>query len=124
MTAKTPSEIIKDFKVSFLIFFSLYVLFSAGFAVTVWLGKDTLDLPLAILLFFSFILVFSLWILPKVYNMARLLNEKGVMDIAPALLVALQFILNMTITSAIIPVFLWAKCSRMQKRRLEKLQNS
>ena len=117
LTAKTPAETIRDFKKSSLVFHAVYILISLVFAGTVYFAEDALEMEIVIPLFIVLILAFGISILPKIYETAKLLNEKGIMDIAPSLLFSLQFILNLTLTSVIIPIFLWSKCSEIEKRR-------
>lgn len=120
LTAKTPSETIADFKQSFIVFEILYFLLAGFFVALVHYMGDMLELEIVVPLFTGLILLFGTFILPQIHSVAKLLNDKGVMDIAPALLTSLQFIFNISVTSFIIPVFLWIKCREIEIRRDQK----
>lgn len=120
LTAKTPSETIADFKKSFIVFEILYFLLTGFFVALVHFMGNMLELEIVLPVFMGLILLFGTFILPQIHAVAKLLNDKGVMDIAPALLTSLQFIFNITVTSFIIPVFLWIKCREIEARRDQK----
>ena len=125
LTAKSSSEIIRDFKQSFIAFEILYIFLLIAFLVFIHITNNTFDLKIIIPIFIGLVLLFGTIMMTKVFETAKLLNEKGIMDIVPGLLAALQFILNITpLTSLIIPIFLWAKCRELIRRHLAHEQKT
>lgn len=124
LASKSASEIIKSFQRASIIFACVYGAICCLFTIVLLFIHNDVDLKVVIPGFLIFMLVLGLSILPKIYETAKLLNEKEIMDIAPALLVLLQFFLNLTLTCVIIPMFLWSKCNDLEKRRQARARNT
>ena len=117
LTSKTSEEIIRDFKSSFILFEILFSCLLIGFAVLTFYTQYVFYIKNLILFFIILTFIFGTTILPKINDVAKLLNEKGVIVISPGVLIALQCIMNLFFfTSAIIPIFLWIKCTEIERR--------
>ncbi len=123
LKSKSASEIIDNFRKFFTIFICSYAAIYVIVAVILFFMRHSLDMEIAITSFLILMLIVGTAILPKIHEVAKLLNEKEIMDIAPILLILLQFFLNLTLTTAIIPMFLLAKCNELEKRRQAKKKN-
>ena len=125
LTAKSASEVIRDFRKYFIIFVSIETLVTLGFLCAVIFARKSLELQIAVPGFFLFIMIWGISLLPHIFKTTKMLNEKGTIDIAPGLLTALQFVLNiLLITGVIVPIFLWMKCDDLIKRHEAHLRRT